>query len=389
MEMVPTSPQSRLRAQRPEAKSGPGVGDVEVELVRRAELGRRRHELERLAEGLVVHERGHVGGVEEGALARALRLGHRADHVGDEPVALGVALLADAGAEVGRAVAVHVLAVHRLGDLEILVPGGRGLQAGGLEHVGPVVHHVEVTIEGDHVGLVAVLLREVAEEGADVLLLDGLVGGDARGQVLEVAAGDVVDHPLRREDRGVDRVGAGGPVGQHLLVELDERHADHVDLGAGQRLELGRAPLQRLLDGAGLGHHVDGDPVELAGGPGGAGACEDAERSGAGQKLLHCCPPHRRWFSGFRHPDSGETIKTWRASNGRWPRVGRRPVRPQGRGRGSPPPPGRRCRRAPQAAPARRGTTAWRRRARRAAMPGRRASKRFARPPPRMTTSGL
>ena len=88
------------------------------------------------------------------------------------------------------------------------------------------------------------------------------VGGDARRQVLEVAAGDVVDHPLRREDRGVDRVGAARPVGQHLLVEVGEGHRDHVDLGAGQRLELGGAALQRLLDGAGLGDDVDRHPLE-------------------------------------------------------------------------------------------------------------------------------
>ena len=110
----------------------------------------------------------------------------------------------------------------------------------------------------EHVDLAVVLLGEVAEERADIVLLDVLVGLDARRQVLEVAAGDVVDHPLRREHRGVDRVGAARPVGQHLLVEVGERHRDDVDLGAGQRLELGRAPLQRLLDRAGLGHDVDG-----------------------------------------------------------------------------------------------------------------------------------
>ena len=146
----------------------------------------------------------------------------------------------------------------RLGDREILVPGRRRLQAGRFQHVLAVVHHVEVAIEGDHVGLAAVLLGEVAEEGADIVLLDGLVGLDARRQILEVAAGDVVDHPLRREDRGVDRVGAARPVGQNLLVEIGERHRDHVDLGAGQRLELRRAPLQRLLDRAGLGDDVHG-----------------------------------------------------------------------------------------------------------------------------------
>ena len=46
-----------------------------------------------------------------------------------------------------------------------------GFEAGCLEHVLAVVHHVEVAIEGDHVDLAVVLLGEVAEERADVVLL--------------------------------------------------------------------------------------------------------------------------------------------------------------------------------------------------------------------------
>ena len=57
-----------------------------------------------------------------------------------------------------------VLAVQRLGDLEVLVPGLRRLQAGFLQHVRAVVDHVEVAIERDQVGLAVVLRREVAEE---------------------------------------------------------------------------------------------------------------------------------------------------------------------------------------------------------------------------------
>ncbi len=91
-----------------------------------------------------------------------------------------------------------------------------------------------------------------------------LVLGDAAAEVLEIAARHVVDHPLRREHRGVDRVRAARPVGQHLLVEVRERHGDDVDLGAGQLLELRRPALQRLLDRAGLGHDVDRHAVELA-----------------------------------------------------------------------------------------------------------------------------
>ena len=102
--------------------------------------------------------------VEEHALAGALRLDHAAGDRGDEPVGLGVALLGDARAVVGRAVAVHVLAVQRLGDGDVVVERLRRLQTARLEHVGAVVDHVEVAIQGQHVDLAAVLLREVAEE---------------------------------------------------------------------------------------------------------------------------------------------------------------------------------------------------------------------------------
>ena len=85
------------------------------------------------------------------------------------------------------------------------------------------------------------------KNGADVVLLDGGIFGDAVAEILEETAGDVVDHPLRREDRGVDRVGAAGPVGENLLVEIGERHGDDVDLGASRLFEVGGAPLQRLL----------------------------------------------------------------------------------------------------------------------------------------------
>ena len=51
------------------------VADVEVELVGRAVLAGLLEELERLAKGLVVDERLHILGVEEGALARSLATG--------------------------------------------------------------------------------------------------------------------------------------------------------------------------------------------------------------------------------------------------------------------------------------------------------------------------
>ena len=133
-----------------------------------------------------------------------------------------------------------------------------------LQNVRSVVEHVEVAIERDEVDLAVVGRREIAEEWGDLVPVDRLILGDARSQLLEIAAGDIVDHPLRREHRSVDRVGAARPVGEHFLVEVGERNRDDVDLRAGQLLEFGGAPLQRLLDCAGLRHHVHGDAVELS-----------------------------------------------------------------------------------------------------------------------------
>ena len=134
------------------------------------------------------------------------------------------------------------------------------------QHVGPIVDHLEVAIEGDHVFLPGEGLGEIAEEGRHILLLQGLVGVNAGGQILEIARGRVIHHPLRGEDRGIDAVGAAGPVGQQLLIEIREGYGDDIDLGAGQLLEIGGPALQRLGDlGPGEGHDVDGDAVELPG----------------------------------------------------------------------------------------------------------------------------
>ena len=220
-------------------------------------------EIERLAKRLVVDQRPHVLGVEEGALARSLRLHHRAGDVGDEPIALSVALLGDAGAvDLGS---IDLLAVQRLGDLKILVPGLRRLQARFVQDVRPIVEHVEVAIERDEVGLAGVGRGEIPEERRDLVPLEIFVLGDARREFLKIAARCIVDHPLRREHRSIDRVGAARPVGQHLLVEVGERNRDDVDLRAGQLLEFGGATLKWLLDRAGLRHDVHRDAVELSG----------------------------------------------------------------------------------------------------------------------------
>ena len=158
----------------------------------------------------------------------------------------------------------ELLAVHRLGDVEVLLPGFRRLQSCFLQHIGAIVEHVEVAIERDEKDLPVVCRREIAEEGRNVVPFDVLILGDAGSQFFEIAAGHIVDHPLRREDRGVDRIGAARPVREHFLVEVGEWNRDDIDLGPGQLLEVRRAPLQRLLDRAGLRHQVHRDAVKLS-----------------------------------------------------------------------------------------------------------------------------
>jgi hypothetical protein len=177
---------------------------------------------------------------------------------------LRVALLCDARAVALCAVAVEVLAVQRLGDFEIFIPGLRRLEACFLQHVCAVVKHVEIAIERHEVSLAAVGGREVPEERTNLVPFDLRVLGDTWPKLLKVPAGHVVDHPLRREHRGVDRVGAARPVREHLLVEIGERNRDDVDLRAGRLLEVGRAPLQGLLNRPSLRHDVDRDAIEFA-----------------------------------------------------------------------------------------------------------------------------
>ena len=162
---VPMSPQSRLRAHCPEVKSlrvsptsrlissgGPYLVESQIDL-------------EGLAETLGAGERLHVGRVEEDPLLGALGLQPAAGDAEDRPIGLGIALLGDARAVVALAVAVHIHALGSLGDVDIVGPGLRRLLAELLQHVGPVVDHLEVAIEGDHVVLAGVGLGEIAEEG--------------------------------------------------------------------------------------------------------------------------------------------------------------------------------------------------------------------------------
>ena len=220
-----------------------------------------------------------------GPLGLQVSTGDREDH----PVGLRAALLGDAGAIVRRPVAVHVLAVNGLGRSYVVLPGLGRRDARIREHVGAVVDHLEVAIEGEHVGIPGELLRELAEEGRNVVLLEILVRRDARTEILHVARHDVVDPPLRREHSGVDRVGARCPVRQHLGVEVGERHRDDVDLRAGHGVEVRRAALQRLGDlWAGEGHDVDFHAVELAGSLCRAG--NEAERGDARKRRQHGVP---------------------------------------------------------------------------------------------------
>ena len=287
------SPQSSVRAQRPLvnrprvsptsrliSSGGPYLVEFDVDL-------------QRLPEAFVVDQRSHVVR-EEGALGRALRLQEVAGDRGDEPVALRVALLGDARAVIGLAVAVEVLAVEVLGNREIVVPGLGRLHPGLLQEVGPVVGHLEVAIERDGVDVTLVAGAEVTEERGDVVPLQVLVGLDPLGQRLEVAGLDEVAHPLRGEHGRVVAVGTRGEIGQQLVVEVRERDRDHLHLGARELLEVGCPALQGLRDlRAGEGDDVDRHPlVGLVRGARPARARSDCQGGGPGQRDCPGCMLH-------------------------------------------------------------------------------------------------
>ena len=140
----------------------------------------------------------------------------------------------------------------------------RRLQAVLLEKVRPVVDHLKVAVERDRVDVPLEAGAEIAEERRYVAPLQGGVALDAAAEVLEVARGHVVAHPLRVEDRRVVRVRLGRKVGQELLIEVGEGNGDDLDLCAGQPLEVRPAPLQRLGDlRPGESQDADGDAAEL------------------------------------------------------------------------------------------------------------------------------
>ena len=211
--------------------------------------------------------------VEESALRGALALQVRGGDRDEEPVRLGAALEGDAGAVVGLAVAVQVLALVLLGDGEEVFPGLGRLDVVLREDVAAVVGHLEVAIERDRIHLALVGRAEVAEERRDVVPLKGRVGLHAIAEVLEVPSGNVVAHPLGREDDGVIAVRLRREVGEDLLVEVGERNGDDLHLRAGQLVEVGCATLERLRDlRAGERHHANGD-ARIGLGRGSAGCC--------------------------------------------------------------------------------------------------------------------
>jgi len=184
----------------------------------------------------------------------------------DRPIRLRVTFLGDARTRDRLAVAAEDLAVRGFCYIEVIVPGFRRLLAELLKNVRAVVDHLEVAIERDEIGLAVVLLREVDEERHHVVFLQCLVIRDTLREVFEEGAFRVIDHPLRREDRRIDRIRARGPIRQKLLIKIRERHRQHVHLRTRQLLELGRAALQRLGDlRTDERHHVDGHALEVLG----------------------------------------------------------------------------------------------------------------------------
>src|SRR6185312_10010648 len=99
------------------------------DLVRRGVLRALLIDAQGFRESLVVGQWLHVLGIEEDALLRTLGLDVAAGDGEDRPIRLGIAFLGNAGPVVGLAVAVQVLALGRLGNVEIVIPGLGGLLA--------------------------------------------------------------------------------------------------------------------------------------------------------------------------------------------------------------------------------------------------------------------
>src|SRR5207248_2636414 len=85
------------------------------------------------------------------------------------------------------------------GDGQVILPGGGRLDAVFSQDVAAIVDHLEVAVQRDRVDLALVGRAEIAEEGRNVVPLQGGVGVDAGGEVLQVAGGHEVAHPLRVE----------------------------------------------------------------------------------------------------------------------------------------------------------------------------------------------
>ena len=246
-----------------------GVADVVVQLVRRAELAGRLVDPESLLPRLVVDLGLHRVVVEEDSLSRALGLHESGGDGAHGEIRLRVPLLEDAGSEVGLAVPVQVLAVHRAGDLHVLVPGARRRKAHVVQDVPAVVEHLEVAVDGDQVGLAADLLVVLAEVGRDVVDVDLVVVRDVAVQRLHQARVDQFGRPAGREHAHVDRVRAGRPVGEDLLEQLRERNLVDADLRAGHRGELLAAFDEALRDdGTRTGQDLDGHAAVVLGGCG-------------------------------------------------------------------------------------------------------------------------
>jgi len=166
-----------------------------VQLIRRTEFAGCLIDAERFGPSLVVDLRLHGFGIEEDALARALGLHETGGHRHDREVGLGITLFEDARTEIGFAIAIHVLAVRSAGNCHVVVPGLGRLKAQLFQNVPTIVEHLEVTIDGDQIGLAADFLVVLAEVRGDVVEVDLVVVSDIVGQIFDQPAIDQLDSP--------------------------------------------------------------------------------------------------------------------------------------------------------------------------------------------------
>ena len=277
-DVAPAEHEHRLAAQ----EVVPGLAEAPADLRRRPGLVQLLQELERLDVPRAVDQRLHVGRVEPVDVVVLVDLVARRDRERRrQRLEVIVALLADlevqddAAVRVG-VVAVPVLAIEELRDLEQLLPGlGRHdhVVTGRLLELGAplrIVEDVAAIVEDLAVGIVEDAVAD-ALPGIEVAqrLRHGIVRPLRIFAALHVVvdrdhvvAGDQVAVEERADHDGVVETGALAQIQHHLGEQVGDRHERDVELAAGELLPDRPERVDRAGDAA-LGPGIEGQDRDI------------------------------------------------------------------------------------------------------------------------------